>query len=82
MANHSFFQFVYAAVQQIPEGKVATCGDIAAANGSPRAAQAVWMGVARQSGADCYAVPPRSKPVRQAFRELRLRWYRRTPAAT
>ncbi len=41
MADHSFFQSVYTAVRQIPEGKVATYGDIAAAIGSPRAAQAV-----------------------------------------
>lgn len=41
MANHSFFKSVYAAVRQIPEGKVATYGDIAATIGSPRAAQAV-----------------------------------------
>lgn len=41
MADYSFFKSVYAAVRQIPKGKVATYGDIAAAVGSPRAAQAV-----------------------------------------
>ena len=41
MADHSFFKSVYAAVRMIPKGKVATYGDIAAAIGSPRAAQAV-----------------------------------------
>ncbi len=41
MADHSFFKSVYAAVRMIPEGKVATYGDIACAVGRPKAAQAV-----------------------------------------
>ncbi len=41
MKNGDFFKLVYAAVRKIPKGKVATYGDIAAAIGSPRAAQAV-----------------------------------------
>ena len=41
MKDGTFFKSVYAAVRQIPKGKVATYGDIAAAIGSKRAAQAV-----------------------------------------
>ena len=41
MKNGTFFKSVYATVRMIPKGKVATYGDIAAAIGSPRAAQAV-----------------------------------------
>lgn len=41
MADSSFFKSVYVVVRMIPKGKVATYGDIAAAIGSPRAAQAV-----------------------------------------
>ncbi len=41
MKYGTFFKSVYAAVRQIPKGKVATYGDIAAAIGSPRASRAV-----------------------------------------
>ena len=37
----NFFERVYDAVKQIPKGKVATYGQIAAAAGSPRAARQV-----------------------------------------
>ena len=37
----NFFEKVYEAVKQIPEGKVATYGQIACAVGSPRAARQV-----------------------------------------
>ena len=42
----SFFNRVYAAVQKIPAGKVATYGQIAAVLGTPRAAQAVGWALA------------------------------------
>lgn len=42
----SFFARVYAAVQKIPAGRVATYGQVAAVLGSPRAAQAVGWALA------------------------------------
>lgn len=42
----SFFSCVYAAVQKIPKGRVATYGQVAAVLGSPRAAQAVGWALA------------------------------------
>lgn len=42
----SFFSRVYAAVQKIPRGRVATYGQVAAVLGSPRAAQAVGWALA------------------------------------
>lgn len=42
----SFFSRVYAAVQRIPRGRVATYGQVAAVLGSPRAAQAVGWALA------------------------------------
>ncbi|MPM92888.1 DNA base-flipping protein [bioreactor metagenome] len=41
MKDGTFFKSVYAAVRQIPKGKVATYGDIAFAIGRPRAAKVV-----------------------------------------
>ncbi len=41
MRSNNFFGKVYIAVKQIPKGKVATYGQIAAAVGSPRAARQV-----------------------------------------
>ena len=37
----NFFEAVYAAVKQVPEGKVTTYGDIARAIGKPRASRQV-----------------------------------------
>lgn len=39
--NKNFFQLVYEAVQKIPEGKVASYGQIARLCGSPRSSRAV-----------------------------------------
>lgn len=55
----SFRQAVYAIVRQIPRGKVATYGQIAALAGNPRAARAVGNALHRNPDGDetpCYRV--------------------------
>lgn len=47
MKNNKFFNRVYKIVSQIPEGKVATYGQIAAILGNPRAARVVGEAMRR-----------------------------------
>lgn len=51
----NFFERVYEAVKQIPQGKVATYGQIALAAGSPRAARQV--GYALHVNPEPYVIP-------------------------
>lgn len=51
----NFFERVYEAVKQIPEGKVATYGQIALAAGNPRAARQV--GYALHVNPEPYVIP-------------------------
>lgn len=51
----NFFERVYEAVKQIPQGKVATYGQIALAAGSPRAARQV--GYALHVNSEPYVIP-------------------------
>lgn len=53
----SFYTSVYVMVQEIPPGKVATYGQIAAMLGSPRAARAVGYALAALSEARAQVVP-------------------------
>ena len=46
LIGNSFYTLVYACVQEIPRGRVATYGDVAAWLGSPRAARAVGYALA------------------------------------
>ncbi len=55
MRSMNFFDKVYALVRQIPEGKVATYGQIALAAGSPRAARQV--GYALHVNPEPFVVP-------------------------
>ncbi len=55
MKINTFFDKVYIAVKQIPEGKVATYGQIACAIGSPRASRQV--GYALHVNPEPFAIP-------------------------
>ena len=57
----SFYQRVYALVRQIPEGKVATYGQLALLAGAPRAARVVGyaLSVCRDPGVPCHRVVDR-----------------------
>ncbi len=55
MRSINFFDKVYILVRQIPEGKVATYGQIACAAGSPRAARQV--GYALHVNPEPYEIP-------------------------
>lgn len=46
-SNNNFFDKVYSSVKQIPKGKVATYGLIAAMSGNPRAARVVGTALHR-----------------------------------
>ncbi len=65
-----FFEKVYAAVRQIPKGKVATYGQIAFAVGSPRAARQVGYALhvnPRPNEIPCYRVVNRAGMLATAF---------------
>lgn len=53
----SFYEAVYRVVQEVPAGKVATYGQIAAILGSPRAARAVGYALAALTEARSHVVP-------------------------
>ncbi len=55
MRSLNFFDKVYIAVKQIPQGKVATYGQIACAIGSPKAARQV--GYALHVNPEPYSIP-------------------------
>ena len=65
----SFYQRVYALVRQIPEGKVATYGQLALFAGSPRAARAVGyaLNVCRDPAVPCHRVVDRFGGTKAAF---------------
>ena len=65
----SFFQRVYALVRQIPEGKVATYGQLALLVGAPRAARAVGyaLNVCRDPDVPCHRVVDRFGGTKMVF---------------
>ena len=65
-----FFEEVYNAVKQIPEGKVSTYGDIARAVGSPRASRQVGWALhcnPYQGIVPCHRVVFKSGELTEAF---------------
>ena len=64
-----FYQRIYALVRQIPEGKVATYGQLALLAGAPRAARAVGyaMAACRDPAVPCHRVVDRFGGTKAAF---------------
>ena len=64
-----FYQRIYALVRQIPEGKVATYGQLALLAGAPRAPRAVGyaLNVCRDLGVPCHRVVDRFGGTKAAF---------------
>ena len=64
-----FYQRIYALVRQIPEGKVATYGQLALLAGAPRAPRAVGyaLNVCRDPGVPCHRVVDRFGGTKAAF---------------
>ncbi len=70
--KESLSQKIYAVVKQIPPGKVATYGKIAAKIGNPRAARAVGNALHRNpdpKNIPCYRVVDRNGRLAPGFRE-------------
>ena len=65
----SFYERVYAAARRIPQGKVATYGQLALLAGSPRASRVVGsaMAACRDPSVPCHRVVDRFGGTKKAF---------------
>lgn len=65
----SFYQRIYALVRQIPEGRIATYGQLALLAGAPHAARAVGyaLSACRDPGVPCHRVVDRFGGTKAAF---------------